>query len=757
MMPGGLVQEQLGLPGNIHRYYDQNFGYYNQHYSPWPRPGPYRRWPGMYGRGRRGWFGHGRSRDKDPEAFELDVPVTIKLTVCQARVKIDNDRSFYRMDPFVSITYKEETARSPATCLGGDDPFWNFKHELKNVLRLDDTIFIQVARTLDGAGPESKGEPLAFRELPIRELINPEDFEEKGQSQVHKWFHMVNKREHQCPHHSGQLRIKAVIDNPFFGPPELDMFGAHLGKPAGTEGKEKDDGEQTDRKYFVDSADEAEVEYHPSGESDNEVEALVLAGLAQPNDKERPRRCLMIYPNDRFKVAWDVVISVTLLVSCFITPVRIAFETAEDASEPDVLLAVLDAIFLIDIIINFNVAVEDEAYNIIDSRKAVAINYLKTWFAVDFVAILPIQSAWRWARGHSFEGPSGINSFLRIARLGKIYRLVKITRLVRIIKIVKQRGKFTIYLKSLLVASQGVENHVYSLLVFYMLCHVMACIWILTARMAGDEDGEGKHENWIYAKEYQDYDQMQLYVTAFYFTVATVTTVGYGDISGTNVTERIICIFLMIMGVIIFSISSGSITAIISNEEESNKQLMHRKNQLNNLYKQYRLPSELYLELLNAIKFNTASEVEELKEFIEALPNNLKDKVTMLIYSDNYKSITFLQHKPDAFINWLCPLFKPMFVREDQYVFYEEKDHFESMFFICRGQAAYVLPFRRNIVYVELQVGDDFGHVDVILSSITLGLPILGILQHKQFLKRCFTVQALGDIELLQLDANCII
>lgn len=100
----------------------------------------------------------------------------------------------------------------------------------------------------------------------------------------------------------------------------------------------------------------------------------------------------------------------------------------------------------------------------------------------------------------------------------------------------------------------------------------------------------------------------------------------------------------------------------------------------------------------------------------------------MLIYQDNYMNIRFLQHKPEPFINWLCPLFKFLFIKEDQFVFYEEIDCFESMFFILRGKAAYVLPFRKNIVYIEMSDGDDFGHCDVVLSSINYNLPILGIL-----------------------------
>jgi voltage-gated potassium channel len=51
-----------------------------------------------------------------------------------------------------------------------------------------------------------------------------------------------------------------------------------------------------------------------------------------------------------------------------------------------------------------------------------------------------------------------------------------------------------------------------------------------------------------------------LYSSAFYFTVTTITTAGYGDISGTNTLERYICALFMILGVLIFSMVSSAIT-----------------------------------------------------------------------------------------------------------------------------------------------------------------------------------------------------
>ena len=64
----------------------------------------------------------------------------------------------------------------------------------------------------------------------------------------------------------------------------------------------------------------------------------------------------------------------------------------------------------------------------------------------------------------------------------------------------------------------------------------MSCIWIFTAEMSIDHAHEfGEHEgetNWIIYGGYEDMDVSQLYLTGFYYTVTTISTVGYGDISG---------------------------------------------------------------------------------------------------------------------------------------------------------------------------------------------------------------------------------
>jgi len=69
---------------------------------------------------------------------------------------------------------------------------------------------------------------------------------------------------------------------------------------------------------------------------------------------------------------------------------------------------------------------------------------------------------------------------------------------------------------------------------------------------------------------------MNLYIFSIYFTVTTITTVGYGDISAHTTDERIYCIFLMITGVIAFSFSSGALASLFASYDTSQKKLLAR-------------------------------------------------------------------------------------------------------------------------------------------------------------------------------------
>lgn len=79
----------------------------------------------------------------------------------------------------------------------------------------------------------------------------------------------------------------------------------------------------------------------------------------------------------------------------------------------------------------------------------------------------------------------------------------------------------------------------------------------------------------------------EIYLTSIYFTVTTITTVGYGDISITTPIEKVFCIFGMIIGVISFSFASGSLSSIMSVYDFQNAKYKEQLTVLNKIFKEY--------------------------------------------------------------------------------------------------------------------------------------------------------------------------
>ena len=80
------------------------------------------------------------------------------------------------------------------------------------------------------------------------------------------------------------------------------------------------------------------------------------------------------------------------MISCFTTPFDLAFpQILEEASAYLALSHIMDVLFLVDIIINFFSAYEDEYYATQDELKVIAKTYLKGWFIIDLLAIVPID------------------------------------------------------------------------------------------------------------------------------------------------------------------------------------------------------------------------------------------------------------------------------------------------------------------------------------------------------------------------------
>lgn len=150
--------------------------------------------------------------------------------------------------------------------------------------------------------------------------------------------------------------------------------------------------------------------------------------------RDRPnRKRYMLYPEDRLKMNWDLLIAFILIITCSITPVTLAFYEEESISMV-IFNLVINILFGIDIIVIFFTAFYNDDFVLIDDLSLIAKQYLKGWFLLDLLAIFPFE--WLTPQ-ESSTTQTDINGVTRIARLGRMYKLIKLTRLIRLVKVIK--------------------------------------------------------------------------------------------------------------------------------------------------------------------------------------------------------------------------------------------------------------------------------------------------------------------------------
>lgn len=103
---------------------------------------------------------------------------------------------------------------------------------------------------------------------------------------------------------------------------------------------------------------------------------------------------------------------------------------------------------------------------------------------------------------------------------------------------------------------QKIDYFVKLLVFLILIIHIIACLWLKV--------GETVEDSWINNKDGIGVDTTpsKKYITSFYWVVATLTTVGYGDFKGLTTQEYIFTMFVEFCGILFFSIMMGSINEI---------------------------------------------------------------------------------------------------------------------------------------------------------------------------------------------------
>nr|AGT78115.1 putative EAG [Periplaneta americana] len=289
-----------------------------------------------------------------------------------------------------------------------------------------------------------------------------------------------------------------------------------------------------------------------------------------------------------FKAIWDWIILCLTFYTAIMVPYNVAFKnkTSEDVSLL-VVDSIVDVIFFIDIVLNFHTTFVGPGGEVVSDPKVIRMNYLKSWFIIDLLSCLPYDVF--NAFDHDEDG------------IGSLFSALKVVRLLRLGRVVRKLDRYLEYGAAMLIL----------LLCFYMLvAHWLACIWYSIGRSDADN---GVQYSWlwklanvtqspysyIWSNETNSPELIHgpsrktMYVTALYFTMTCMTSVGFGNVAAETDNEKIFTICMMIIAALLYATIFGHVTTIIQQMTSATAKYHDMLNNVREFMKLHEVPKAL--------------------------------------------------------------------------------------------------------------------------------------------------------------------
>nr|XP_032807186.1 potassium voltage-gated channel subfamily H member 8-like isoform X3 [Petromyzon marinus] len=334
---------------------------------------------------------------------------------------------------------------------------------------------------------------------------------------------------------------------------------------------------------------------------------------------QRSRLILLHYGT--FKAGWDWLILLATFYVAVTVPYNVCFLNSDEQCTSSRSTMVSDItseiLFIIDIVLNFRTTYVSGSGQVVYNGRSICLHYVTTWFPIDLIAALPFDllCAFKIA----------VTSFVH---------LLKTVRLLRLLRLLQKLDRYSQYSAVVLAML---------MCMFALLAHWMACIWYIIGFEEMKSTDLVTHQiGWLQelqrrlvAPHYPNITQgmppiRSAYITSLYFTLSSITSVGFGNVSANTDGEKIFSICAMLIGALMHAVVFGNVTAIIQRMYSRRSLYLTRTRDLKEFIRIHRLPHQLKQRMLEY--FQTTWSVNngiDTNELLKDFPDELRADVTM--------------------------------------------------------------------------------------------------------------------------------
>ncbi|XP_047510385.1 potassium voltage-gated channel subfamily H member 8-like isoform X6 [Pieris napi] len=391
-----------------------------------------------------------------------------------------------------------------------------------------------------------------------------------------------------------------------------------------------------------------------------------------------------------FKTFWDWLILIATFYVAVVVPYNASFV---DEGHPRISVTsdvIVEALFIIDIVLNFRTTFVSKKGEVVSDSKAIALNYIRSWFVVDLLAALP------------FDLLYASDVYSKESTHGNVH-LVKLTRLLRLARLLQKMDRYSQYSALILTLL---------MLSFTLLAHWLACIWFIIAEK---EIEHHKNESWDLGWINNLAERLKIpignishsesYVTALYFTCSSLTSVGFGNVSANTLPEKIFSILVMLVGALMHAVVFGNVTAIIQRMYSRRSMYQSKWRDLKDFLTINQVPKELKQRMQDYFQtmwsLNHGIDIHEtLKEF----PEELRGDVSLHLHRE-ILSLPIFESASQGCLKLLSLHIRNNFCAPGEYLVHKG-DALSYIHYICNGSMEVM---QNDMVVAILGKGDLVG------------------------------------------------
>lgn len=309
---------------------------------------------------------------------------------------------------------------------------------------------------------------------------------------------------------------------------------------------------------------------------------------------------LMMYPMSRRRLAWDLIGALFLLWDFVVLPLS-AFGV-DSIEGIDTMEWVTLLYWTADVPASLLTGFAEKGMIVLSPQRTLH-RYLRSWFILDLAVLVP---DWIMAIVKLISSGSG-----DIGNFGRLLRTMRGTRTLRVLRLAK--------VKQLV---RKVEDGVTSESVFVVIrimiyilsilgvSHILTAVWY---EIGKSELIESHDSSWIYVAGLEGTDAVHLYLSSMHWTLAQFTP-ATTNVSAQSATERLFAMFVIMIGLCVFSSFVSAITGSMSQLANASSAQSQQLWILRKYLKQHNIQGSLHYRIMRHLEYAYQKERETIPD-----------------------------------------------------------------------------------------------------------------------------------------------